>query len=306
MYLDNKYTRWYYNIIEAAKARGSGGFYTENHHIIPKSLGGSNDKINMVRLTAREHYVVHCLLVRMLRGVAKYKMISACWRMTTSNDIRVTSRQFQTIKELHSALQSVLQKRLKKEQWADPNSVYNSKEYGESLSQAIKDVWKDPNSIYNTPEYRENKSKATKEYFAIPGMKEKQSEKTKEALNRPGMKEKLSEIQIEVQNRPERKEVQSKAIKSLWDDPNSFYNSKQYSEMVSVQQKEVQNRPEVKAKIFEKNAKVFQVTNPAGESFIIKGLSKFCRENGLHAGNMSWLAKGKLKYYKGWSCFEVK
>ena len=31
--------------------------YYEKHHIQPKSLGGSNKKENLVRLTAREHFI---------------------------------------------------------------------------------------------------------------------------------------------------------------------------------------------------------------------------------------------------------
>jgi hypothetical protein len=31
--------------------------YYENHHILPKCLGGSDEKENLVLLTAREHYV---------------------------------------------------------------------------------------------------------------------------------------------------------------------------------------------------------------------------------------------------------
>jgi len=41
--------------------------YTEKHHIIPKSHGGSNDKSNLVRLSAREHFVAHWLLWRIYR-----------------------------------------------------------------------------------------------------------------------------------------------------------------------------------------------------------------------------------------------
>lgn len=36
--------------------------YFENHHIVLKSMGGSNKKENLVLLTAKEHYVVHHLL----------------------------------------------------------------------------------------------------------------------------------------------------------------------------------------------------------------------------------------------------
>ena len=38
--------------------------YFENHHIIPKCIGGSDDKENLVLLTAREHYIAHYLLTR--------------------------------------------------------------------------------------------------------------------------------------------------------------------------------------------------------------------------------------------------
>jgi hypothetical protein len=38
--------------------------YFEQHHIIPKCLGGSNKKVNLVLLTAREPFVCHLLLWR--------------------------------------------------------------------------------------------------------------------------------------------------------------------------------------------------------------------------------------------------
>ena len=38
--------------------------YYENHHILPKCLGGTNDKENMVLLTAREHFIAHRLLCK--------------------------------------------------------------------------------------------------------------------------------------------------------------------------------------------------------------------------------------------------
>jgi len=36
--------------------------YSEWHHIVPRCMGGTNDKSNLVKLTAREHYVAHQLL----------------------------------------------------------------------------------------------------------------------------------------------------------------------------------------------------------------------------------------------------
>jgi hypothetical protein len=45
--------------------------YGEKHHIVPRSLGGNNSKENLVRLTAREHFICHALLAEM------YEMESA-------------------------------------------------------------------------------------------------------------------------------------------------------------------------------------------------------------------------------------
>jgi hypothetical protein len=38
--------------------------YTENHHIRPRCLNGSEDDYNKVRLFAREHFIAHFLLVK--------------------------------------------------------------------------------------------------------------------------------------------------------------------------------------------------------------------------------------------------
>lgn len=79
----NKYTKWYYNIIEAANLRPLISGYIEKHHIIPKSLGGSDKKINIVPLTAREHFIVHLLLIRMVHEKEVYKMVHAIIRFTS-------------------------------------------------------------------------------------------------------------------------------------------------------------------------------------------------------------------------------
>jgi hypothetical protein len=40
------------------------------HHIVPRSLGGSDDADNLIRLTARQHYIAHWMLARALGGSA--------------------------------------------------------------------------------------------------------------------------------------------------------------------------------------------------------------------------------------------
>jgi hypothetical protein len=103
MYLNNKYTTWYYLIITYAQQNVNREGYSEKHHIIPKSLGGSNDPSNIVKLSAREHYICHLLLIRMTEGTSKNKMRYAAWMMVKNNPhqsrIRLTSKRFQTLKE---------------------------------------------------------------------------------------------------------------------------------------------------------------------------------------------------------------
>ena len=104
MYLHNKYTTTYYNIIAQAKSRTTTG-YTENHHIIPRSLGGSDDADNLVVLTAREHFLCHWLLTKMTEGQSYHKMMHALWGMCnwkskrTAKRHKPSSRTYQRIRE---------------------------------------------------------------------------------------------------------------------------------------------------------------------------------------------------------------
>lgn len=79
----------------------------DRHHILPESLGGSNDKNNMVLLTGREHYLAHKLLVKIHKGENKKKMVYALWWMTKtkrkglfSNKTRITARDYEYARNL--------------------------------------------------------------------------------------------------------------------------------------------------------------------------------------------------------------
>ncbi len=105
MFIDNKYTKWYFDIIQQASSqtRNKRDGYFERHHIIPRSLGGTNAKFNLVLLTGREHYVVHQLLVRMVSKTNTYKMVHAIVRF--SHKVR-NSREFEMIRKTASRFSS--------------------------------------------------------------------------------------------------------------------------------------------------------------------------------------------------------
>lgn len=103
MYLQNKYTRCYYSIIDRAKTRTlSSDIYTELHHIIPKSLGGSNLKENLVKLTAKEHFICHLLLTKMTNHHA---MVYAAWKMSNQTN------EHQERYKINSSIYAMLRKK---------------------------------------------------------------------------------------------------------------------------------------------------------------------------------------------------
>jgi hypothetical protein len=81
MLIENKYSRWYYALIKKAQSRTAVEGYTEKHHIIPHCLGGAKRKHNLVVLTAREHFVAHCLLTRCVPMKDEIRMWQAVWMM---------------------------------------------------------------------------------------------------------------------------------------------------------------------------------------------------------------------------------
>jgi 5-methylcytosine-specific restriction endonuclease McrA len=111
IFIDNKYTTWYNNIVQRAKTR-SLTEYKERHHIIPRSLGGSNLKENLVDLTAREHFVCHWLLTKMVVSPYKEKMIYAAWTMANLENHnqqrhKITGRIYELLRQQYSRIKSI-------------------------------------------------------------------------------------------------------------------------------------------------------------------------------------------------------
>ena len=110
----SKYTKWYFQIIERRRHSSPTG-YCEIHHIIPRSLGGSNEKENLVKLTAREHFVVHLLLTKMFPSDINKtaKMVRAwCWMAWNKSDEReykINSRLFEKLREQFRHITSLSQ-----------------------------------------------------------------------------------------------------------------------------------------------------------------------------------------------------
>jgi hypothetical protein len=98
------YLKIYNSLVERGKNRQLTG-YTETHHIIPKCVGGTNDKYNLVKLTAREHFICHLLLCEIYSKNTKLRF--ALWNMCNvkrkyQNRYKVSSRLYNFIREEYS------------------------------------------------------------------------------------------------------------------------------------------------------------------------------------------------------------
>lgn len=80
---ENIYNKIIQKALSLNRKKGNGAYF-ERHHIIPKCLGGSNLKENLVLLTAKEHYICHLLLIYMYPE--NNKIAFAFWNMCRPNN----------------------------------------------------------------------------------------------------------------------------------------------------------------------------------------------------------------------------
>jgi hypothetical protein len=165
-FIDNKYTRWYYEIVFRTTARVQDG-YVERHHIIPKSLGGSNKKDNMVVLTAREHFICHLLLTKMTEGNDRKKMSRAFWLMAkgTGKRYRPSSKLYEVARKLFIDAQKghknylISQTEKSRDQISASMKQMISEMSPEEKNKRLKNSFLRPDTY--TPERANNISKAT-------------------------------------------------------------------------------------------------------------------------------------------------
>jgi hypothetical protein len=108
------YQRIHDAIIDRASNRTLQG-YREKHHVIPRCMGGVDTADNLVELTAREHFIIHKLLVEIYP--TESKLVYAYWMMSRNvsnsnykREYRVSSRDYEYARKLFSEVSSKHQK----------------------------------------------------------------------------------------------------------------------------------------------------------------------------------------------------
>ena len=101
MFEHNKYHKKYFQIVNKAKTRQlDPTIKVEIHHVIPRSLGGTDLPDNLVTLTLKEHWVCHRLLVKFtVDKIALRKMYNALFMMAVKDYRTVNARIYKEIKE---------------------------------------------------------------------------------------------------------------------------------------------------------------------------------------------------------------
>lgn len=92
------YKKIYDSIIQKAQNRNIQLDYFELHHILPKCLGGTDISSNIVKLTAREHYLCHYLLAKHYNIKKLWAAFAMMSSVSTKHQRIYTSRQFEAMR----------------------------------------------------------------------------------------------------------------------------------------------------------------------------------------------------------------
>jgi hypothetical protein len=155
--------------------------YFELHHIIPKCLGGSNKKENLVFLTAREHFLIHRLLVEIYpenNGI-NY----AFWTMCNAKnehqkrEYKISSRVYEDIRKKVSIITTKLHTgKIITEEKIRKQKETRSKKSKEELQEIVDRIFE---SYKNNPENKIKSKERGLKRRGIPGVPHSQETKRK-------------------------------------------------------------------------------------------------------------------------------
>lgn len=157
---NNHYTR----LIDRAKNRKLTG-YAEKHHIIPRCLGGGDDVVNITKLTAREHFIAHLLLIKIHPNNIKliFALNMMCCK-SWANTHRTHNRMYGWLREEFAKSMSFIQEGKKNSQygtcWIFNTTIKKSKKIPkDKLEQFIIDGWQ-KGRVMDFDEYEIKKKRA--------------------------------------------------------------------------------------------------------------------------------------------------
>lgn len=171
------YEEFINNILETRGRFACGDEYHERHHILPRCMGGSNDKDNLIDLFAREHFEAHRMLAN--ENPENVSVVYA-WTMMSWAKNGVQDRYQVTSEEYEEAriTQSII---LKGKHFGGgipgvPKSEDHKRKISESNKGKSKPKGKD-NPNYGTHRSEESRLKMSKRHADVSGMNNPRSRK---------------------------------------------------------------------------------------------------------------------------------
>jgi hypothetical protein len=170
------YLLHYNKLIERAKTRKL-ETYKEKHHIIPRCIGGTDAKENLVELTAREHFVAHQLLIKIYPEEASL-VYAARMICVDRYGNRVSNRLYSWLKEKYSEKVS---EQHKGNSYTKGRKL--SKEHCEKLSIIAKERLsvKENHPMFGKKHSEETKEKIRQKHLGV-GIGRKHTEETKQKI----------------------------------------------------------------------------------------------------------------------------
>ena len=333
--LQNKYTRWYEQIIENAKAKGMlipkrhakrYDGYTEVHHIIPRAFGGLDTKENLIRFSAREHFICHWLLTKMTTGEYRNKMLTAFVLMTGKGsksaryEFRITSsRVFEQIRtDYANYLSKKLAGREISQETRKKLSIANTgKTHTEEWKQRMSLLNKGRPGPIHSAEARAKISAANKGKVLTKEHLAKISGANNHGFGKPGTmlgkthtqdsKDKMSEQrkgkQLGDDNPAKRPEVKAKISQAQKERiaRQKLLGTGHYDPILLEKRKELSNGKN------NGNAKKFIITHPDGTVVEVVGeFKKYCKENRIPRDGILRAMRNGVNSYKGYSITKQK
>lgn len=183
------YLKIYNSLIDRARNCACHG-YSEKHHIIPKCMGGTNDKSNIVELRPEEHYLAHQLLVKIYPDNRKLVYAAVCMTRVSEGQRRnnklygwLKRRKAEIAKSLvpwNKGKKGVMPDPWNKGKILGPNPEHSARLSGRIRGPANPEVTK---KIADSNRGRKNKPEVIAEYKAVrstPEYRKVQSERMKE------------------------------------------------------------------------------------------------------------------------------
>lgn len=192
MFIQNKYTRTYFSIVEKAKKVGKPTEYSELHHIVPKAIGGTNVADNLVYLTAKQHFICHLLLPKMcINNDHVDRMVYALWCMINGNG-HGTSRYVPSARA-YSLIKEKLSNTRSENMLGDKNHFFGKKHSDESKHKIsennaakredIKEKMRGPRQGFKPHNHYNGWDEETKKKISQSLTGKKHSEETKQKMS---------------------------------------------------------------------------------------------------------------------------